>query len=90
MDINQNEKQSISQRQMILLWLQEGHTLTCLESLRRFGAFDTRKRISELRAEGWPIEDRWIVSSAGKRVKEYYYNDTTGAEGTTRSDGGED
>jgi len=41
-----------------------------------FGIGDTIKRISELRAVGIEIEDRWTTTQSGKRYKIYFIDKT--------------
>lgn len=53
-----------SQKQRILEYLQKGKTLTGLYATNRMFIMDYRKRISELRQEGWDI--------ASEMVYEYY------------------
>lgn len=48
----------LSQRARILNYLLQGGELTSCSMLERFGAYDGRKRISELRRLGYPILDR--------------------------------
>lgn len=64
----------MTQSDLILSALLAGEALTPLECLRRFGSMDARKRISELRRAGHPIESRWITLSSGKRVREHFLN----------------
>jgi hypothetical protein len=47
---------------------------TVFELMMSGGGTDSRKRISELRAEGYQISDTWQLGSA--RVKRYFLNDT--------------
>lgn len=65
-----------SQRSAILALLQEGRVLTKDSAKKLTGAEDYRKRISELRREGYPIADRWQTGTSryghACRFKEYY------------------
>jgi hypothetical protein len=45
-----------TQKERILEHLQAGFVLTRLDSWDRLGVLEAPARISELRAEGWPIE----------------------------------
>lgn len=75
-DINPNEVSARSQKKDILAYLQKGGTLTKKNAAKRFGAEDYRKRISELRAAGYVILDRWIKGKNRyghyEAYKEYY------------------
>lgn len=73
--VNLNPGTSLSQKQAVSGWLHAGKTLTGLEALRLFGCIKLSNRISELRADGLEIKDRWITVNANgteKRVKQYY------------------
>ena len=58
-DENPNETSAPTQRKAILALLESGTILTKENAKRLTGAEDYRKRISELRRQGHPIEDRW-------------------------------
>jgi len=64
----------MSQNERILKALEQS-PLTGLQAVRAIGTMKLASRVSELRAEGWDIRDKWI-SVAGrngrKRVKQYY------------------
>lgn len=73
MDINPNIDTSRSQSKSIRMALENGEYLTTLEAMSRFGAMYPAKRISELRADGLDIKDKWIVTPySNKRIKEYF------------------
>ena len=61
------------QRTEILRYLAQGHTLTVLEAINRFGCYALSQRCGELRKMGWPVDSRMITTSTGKRVGEYFY-----------------
>jgi hypothetical protein len=62
-----------SQNKQILAALKKGDRLTSLCIILRFQCIKPSNRISELRAEGHPIADRWIKTpGTRKRVKEYF------------------
>jgi hypothetical protein len=67
--INPNPTTSVSQRLQILRALEAGKELTSITMLTHFGAYDGRKRISELRALGYPIKDK---RGYNERTKKYY------------------
>lgn len=58
-DINPNEISAPAQKRTILAYLQNGGVLTKSNAKALCGAEDFRKRVSELRAEGHEIKDRW-------------------------------
>jgi hypothetical protein len=63
-----------SQNQRILEALESG-PLTGLQAVRAVGTLKLASRVSELRAEGWQIADRWITvagRNGRKRVKQYF------------------
>lgn len=62
------------QRQ-ILEALIDGEELTTLTGLQKFKTLEMRKFVSNLRAEGWKIADRWAKNPGSeKRYKVYYLN----------------
>ena len=75
-DENPNEVSALTQRKAILDLLESGHVLTKENAKQLTGAEDYRKRISELRRQGHPIEDRWCsgVNRYGHHCsfKEYF------------------
>lgn len=71
MNINENSASSLSQNAKIQEWLEQGNGITAMDALDRFGCFRLASRISDLRKK-LSIADRWVKTSTGKRVKEYY------------------
>lgn len=61
-----------SQRSAIHAHLAGGAPLTRLTALREYGCLHLGGRIFELRQDGIPVQDRWIILASGKRVKQYY------------------
>ena len=65
----------MSQGELILRHLKSGLTITAIEALNRFGCFNLKGRIWELRQqvakEGYRIDTNWITTNTGKRVAEY-------------------
>lgn len=76
--INLNSTSSTSQRLRILADLQDGKELTSLTMLVNYGAIDGRKRISELRAQGYPIKDRKGYNESTKKHFNIYYLENNG------------
>ena len=70
-NINENHESSTSQKKQILAYLQEGNSITPLEALEKFSSFRLGARIADLKADGWPIESKWVLTNTGKRVKSY-------------------
>ena len=58
-DVNPNEESAQSQKRTILTFLSAGGVLTKRNARMISGAEDFRKRISELRRDGYDIKDRW-------------------------------
>lgn len=75
-DHNPNQEAALSQSREILRCLQSGLVLTKANAKQLTGAEDYRKRISELRRQGYEILDRWVsgINRYGnhERYKEYY------------------
>lgn len=74
-NLNPNEKQSQTQCQKILAFLQQGGRITSLSALNQFGCLRLSARIKDLRDEGYQISDRFIKVPSGKKVKEYFINE---------------
>lgn len=71
--VNANFKQSESQNQKILSFLQNGGRLTQLDALKMFNCFRLSARIKDLRDEGHQISSKFIsVSYSRKRVAQYF------------------
>ncbi len=60
-----------SQTLRIQRWLAQGHTLTPLEALKRFGTLRLGARAWDLTRAGWPISKRMVTGGKGSRVAEY-------------------
>ena len=69
-----------AQRTRILEHIMEHGSITTMEGSDILRIADTRKRISELRAKGYPIIDEWrrYTNEDGKsiRYKVYYLEDS--------------
>jgi len=61
-----------SQANTILTAMLRGRKLTCLDILRDFGCMNGKGRIHELRRAGHKIEDEWIETQNGARIKRYF------------------
>lgn len=62
-----------SLQRQILEALIDGQELTTLTCLQKFKTLEMRKFVSNLRAEGWKIADRWQRNpSTGKKFKVYF------------------
>lgn len=75
MDDNQNVSRTQSQRVRIRRWFIDNpeRIMTSLSALQMFGCIELPKRVSELVADGFPIQrDRTVVVENGARVKAYY------------------
>lgn len=66
--VDENESQNTA----LFLYLAKGSTITGLEALNDFGIMRLAARIYELKKRGYDILDRWIITSRGKKVKEYW------------------
>lgn len=68
---NFNETSSATQCAMIREHLMQGHTITSLEALQRFGCMRLASRICDLRDKGMDIKTKRIQLPNGKSVTEY-------------------
>ena len=68
-NINDNSVQSSSQKDRILDYLMEGHSLTPLEALNLFGTFRLGARIADIKAEGYLIRTERVKDP---RTGKYY------------------
>lgn len=62
---------SASQCEQILSHLQQGHSITPIEALDKFGCFRLGGRIKDLRNQGHDIYTEMITTPSGKRVAQY-------------------
>lgn len=60
----------MSKKDDILRALQAGERLTPLDALKRFGCLTLSQRVSEWRAAGLPIKDRYVE---GQPFKVYWW-----------------
>ena len=68
--------EDVSQKQMILEYLQLGQPITSLEALRYFGCFRLSARIADLRKDGYVIDKITIHNKeTGKTYAEYLLKD---------------
>lgn len=68
-NINDNSVQSGSQKDRILDYLMEGHSLTSLEALNLFGCFRLGARIADIKGEGYLIRTERVQDP---RTGKYY------------------
>jgi hypothetical protein len=61
-----------TQNERILNHLQRGRKITQLEALNKFDCFRLASRISDLRADGYPIQSETIETKSGKHVARYF------------------
>jgi hypothetical protein len=59
----------MTQREQILDWLRQGHTLTPVEALHRFGVLALSQRCGDLRRRGYPIRSELIPVKSIRGVK---------------------
>lgn len=62
------------QQEVLLDHLKCFGSITRIEGIVVHGFGDTAKRISELRALGYNIEDEWRRDAKGRRYKRYFWN----------------
>ena len=61
----------MNQNDQILEYLKQGHTLTALEALQKFGSFRLASRISDLKRSGYKIISERVKLDTGKNVAQY-------------------
>lgn len=61
-----------TQTDQIFKHLSQGHRLTPLEALDRFGCFRLGARIYDLKKQGYDIKRRMVETAEGARVAEYW------------------
>jgi hypothetical protein len=62
-----------SQCHELLLAMQAGERLTVGLAMAHHGVYALSQMCGELRREyGWPIKSRWVETSGGAKVKEYF------------------
>ena len=71
-NINENGTHAKTQKDRILDYLMEGHSLTPLEALNLFGCFRLGARIADIKGEGYLIRKEMVRDAAtGKRYASY-------------------
>lgn len=60
-----------TQHKRILEYLGSGRSLTTLEAVPLIESVKLTTRISELRRMGYIINDEWVKTPSGKRIKRY-------------------
>lgn len=66
------KKGGVSQKQLILEYLQLGHPITPIEALRHFGCFRLGARIADIKKDGHAIHTEMIHDkNTGKRYASY-------------------
>ena len=61
----------IKQKQAVLNWLRNEGPLTFREAVYKMNIMDVRKRIQELRDEGYTIRTDWVYLKSGKKYGVY-------------------
>ena len=72
MNINENPTHAKSQTDKILDYMLDGHSITPLEALNRFGCSRLAARVADIRAKGYLVYAEFITTVSGKRIKRYY------------------
>lgn len=71
-NINPNEETSQSQESKILDYMLRGHRITGMEALNMFACFRLPARIADIERRGFKVQSRFITTTTGKRVKQYW------------------
>ena len=69
---NPNTDSTESQAKKILAYMQEGHHITPIEALEKFGSFRLGARIADIKDMGYAIQSEFVTTPSGKRVKSYW------------------
>lgn len=72
MNINENNKTSRSQADLILEWMKEGNSITPLEALNRFKCFRLGARIADIKKKGYIVYSEFVTTNSEKKVKRYH------------------
>ena len=72
MNINENNKTSRSQTDLILEWMKEGNSITPLEALDRFKCFRLGARIADIKKKGYIVYSEFVTTDSEKKVKRYH------------------
>ena len=72
MNINENNKTSRSQTDLILEWMKEGNSITPLEALNRFRCFRLGARIADIKKKGYIVYSEFVTTDSEKKVKRYH------------------
>lgn len=70
--MNQAPDTRKSQTDQVKMWLLMGNTLTTLEAINRWKITRLSGRIFDIRQLGVNVQDRWIETQGGAKVKQYY------------------
>ena len=71
-NVNENGAASRSQVDRILDYLLDGHAITPLEALNKFGCFRLGARIADIKARGYAVKSEFVTTPSEKKVKRYY------------------
>lgn len=71
-NINENNGASKSQTDLILEWMLQGHSITPLEALNKFGSMRLPARIVDIRKRGYLVYSEFVTTLGGKKVKQYH------------------
>jgi hypothetical protein len=66
------DKNTISQNDSILAYLQSGKKLNPIEALNLFQCFRLTSRICDLKQRGFNIKKQFVKVSSGKKVMSYW------------------
>lgn len=65
-----------TQTQKILAWLKEGHSITPLEALTRFGCMRLSGRIFDIRHMGYEIITEWETNGTARYARYWLKGET--------------
>jgi hypothetical protein len=61
-----------SQNKLLLQYMKNGNDITPLKALKMFGCMRLASRIYDLKSAGWNIKSDFVLTSTGKRVKQFW------------------
>lgn len=71
-DLFSQPHRNLSQEDVILRFMKEGHRITAIEALQRFRCFRLASRISALKKSGHDIRREMVRVGGGKKVASYW------------------
>lgn len=61
-----------TQNRAILDYMMQGHAITSLNALNKFGCMRLTSRIHDIKKMGVIVDDEWVKGGNGKKYKRYW------------------